>query len=207
MTLWLLARAAGFAAYLTASIAVALGALAAVQRSATGPVGPRRRRSSERRLVLQLVHRTSAVLTLGLLALHVALLVTDRYVDLSLPGALVPFTAGYRGFALGLGTLAAYGFLLAGLTGALRGRAASRLGTARRWRVVHALAYLTWVLCLAHGLLAGTDTGTWWSWLLYGGGVTLVLTTVLARTATAEHEAAAPLAVAREDARVLAGRR
>jgi hypothetical protein len=31
------------------------------------------------------------------------------------------------------------------------------------WRLVHALAYVTFALGLVHVLLAGSDTGAWWS--------------------------------------------
>ena len=81
----------------------------------------------------------------------------------------MPFTAGYRGFALGLGTLAAYGLLVVAVTGAARGRLAVVGLAARAWRVVHVSAYAAWLLAMAHGVLAGTDTGRWWAWSLYAG--------------------------------------
>ena len=92
-----------------------------------------------------------------MLGLHAALLVVDHYVDVSLGGALVPFTAGYRGVALGLGTLSVYVFAVVALTGALRGRMATSTAAARTWRAVHLSAYAAWVLAMGHGLLAGTD--------------------------------------------------
>jgi DMSO/TMAO reductase YedYZ heme-binding membrane subunit len=44
-------------------------------------------------------------------------------------------------------------------------------GTLRRlipgWRIVHALAYLTFALGLFHGLLAGSDSGSTWAIAFY----------------------------------------
>jgi sulfoxide reductase heme-binding subunit YedZ len=161
MTLWYLARAAGFGTLIVATITVVLGALAS-SRDARG-AGNR-----DQHILRQLAHRSAGVVTLAMLGLHVVLLVTDRYVDLSLPGVLVPFTAGYRAFAVGLGTLTMYGLLVVALTGAVRGRLAGSSAGARGWRAVHGAAYLVWLLAMGHGILAGTDTGTSWAWLLYG---------------------------------------
>jgi sulfoxide reductase heme-binding subunit YedZ len=172
MTLWFLARAAGFVALLTATVTVALGALGSSARPTGGRVDPAH---LDRRVLAQLVHRSAAVLTLAMLALHAVLLVVDHYVAVSWSGALVPFTAGYRAFALGLGTLALYGFVVAAATGALRGRLVSLSPRATRaWRAVHLSAYAAWVLAIGHGLLAGTDTGQRWAVALYAGCAGLV---------------------------------
>jgi methionine sulfoxide reductase heme-binding subunit len=195
MTLWFLARAAGFMALLAATATVCLGA------TASGSTPADRLRRRETRMVLQLAHRSAAVVTLALLALHAGLLVLDSHVAVSVPGALVPFTAGFRGAALGLGTIAMYCFVVAALTGALRGRLAGSARAARWWRPVHALAYAAWPLSIAHGLWAGTDSATWWAWCLYGGSTLAVLVAVWARLGAEEHHAAGPLAVRRHEHR------
>lgn len=190
MTLWYLARAAGFTALFAATASVVLGTLASGSRT-NDP------QSRDRRVLRQLAHRSAAVVTVAMLLLHVILLVLDRFVDVSLPGALVPFTAGYRGVALGLGTLATYAMLAVVVTGAARGRMAASATGARAWRVVHLAAYVVWVLVMAHGLLAGTDTGTWWSWILYGGCAVSVLVAVWIRVTAADAQHIAPLPTAR----------
>ncbi|XBB69514.1 iron reductase [Nocardioides sp. WV_118_6] len=187
MTLWYLARAAGFVALLTASITVALGALGSSSRD-------------ERRILAHLVHRSAAVLTLALLALHAVLLVADHYVDVSISGALVPFTAGYRGLALGLGTLAVYGFAVVALSGALRGRLASSARAVRAWRGIHLTAYAAWGLAMLHGVLAGTDTGLTWALALYLGCCALVAGAVAVRLTGQARERRRPLAQARRHA-------
>ncbi|HRD63571.1 MAG TPA: hypothetical protein PL137_21910 [Nocardioides sp.] len=163
MTLWFLARAAGLVAVLAASLTVALGAAGSSTRRA------------DRRILTQLVHRSAAVLTLAMVALHAALLVTDHFVAVTLPGALIPFTAGYRSVALGIGTLSAYTFVVLAATGALRGRVTASERGARGWRMVHISAYGSWVLAMAHGVLAGTDTFRGWALAIYGAAAVLVV--------------------------------
>jgi sulfoxide reductase heme-binding subunit YedZ len=180
MTLWFLARAAGFVALLSASLTVALGA-----------AGSSARRDG--RIVAHLVHRSAAVVTLAMLALHGVLLVTDRFVNVSMAGALVPFTAGYRGVALGLGTLALYGFVVVALTGALRGRLAASSRAANAWRTVHVAAYAAWVLAMAHGVLAGTDTVRGWALALYGASAFVVSAAVVGRIASELRHRRSPL--------------
>jgi sulfoxide reductase heme-binding subunit YedZ len=190
MTLWYLARAAGFAALIAATASVTLGALSSGARA-------RDPQSIDRRILRQLAHRSAAVVTVAMLALHAILLIVDSYVDVSLSGALVPFTAGYRGFALGLGTLAAYALLVVALTGAARGRIAASARGARTWRVVHLSAYVLWVLSMAHGLLAGSDSASWWTWPVYGGSAVAVLVAVWIRVGGADARHTAPLPTAR----------
>lgn len=184
MTLWFLARAAGFVALLAASVTVALGAVGSSSRWDT-------------RILAQLVHRSAAVVTLAMLGLHAALLVADHYVAVSVTGALVPFTAGYRGLALGLGTLGAYAFLVVAATGALRGRLAAHERAARAWRAVHLSAYAAWVLAMGHGVLAGTDTWRDWAVALYAGCAALVAAGVALRILAVLRQRRAPLAHAR----------
>jgi methionine sulfoxide reductase heme-binding subunit len=195
MTLWFLARAAGFVAVLAATVAVSLGALGSSTR-------PRGRgsldvRSADRRIVMQLVHRSAAVLTLAMLTLHAGLLVLDSYVVVSLPGALTPFTAGYRPVALGFGTLAAYAFVVVAASGALRGRLTTSARAVRAWRALHLGAYVAWVLSMAHGVLAGTDTGTWWSWSLYATCACTVAAAATTRVVSDIREQRSPLPAAR----------
>jgi methionine sulfoxide reductase heme-binding subunit len=194
MTLWYPARAAGFVALLSATITVTLGALGSSAR----PTG----RSPDaahldRRVLAQLVHRSAAVITLAMLGLHAVLLVTDKYVDLTLGGALAPFTAGYRGYALGLGTLAAYAFVIVAATGALRGRLAAGPRASRAWRGVHLSAYVAWALAMGHGVLAGTDTVQVWALALYGGCAALVAGATSSRIAAGVRHHRSPLPLSR----------
>lgn len=189
MTLWYVARAAGFGTLILATVTVVLGALASRQPPGAG--------GRDRRILRQLAHRSAGVVTLALLGLHVLLLVTDQYVDLSLPSVLVPFTAGYRAFAVGLGTLTMYGLLVLAATGALRGRLATSAAGARGWRAVHGSAYLVWLLAMGHGILAGTDTLSSWALWLYGACALAVILAIWARLNAADDHQRSPLQEAR----------
>jgi sulfoxide reductase heme-binding subunit YedZ len=191
MTLWFLARAAGFTALLGATVAVCLGATAAGSTPAT------RARRAERRLLLQLAHRSAAVVTLALLGLHTVLLVLDSHVAITVPGLLVPFTAGYRGVAVGFGTIAAYCLAVVALTGAIRGRLAGSARASRWWRPVHLLAYAAWPLAMAHGILAGTDSAMPWAWALYGVSAVAVTAAFWWRLAADQQHTAGILAARR----------
>ena len=197
MTLWYLARAAGFVALIAATAAVSMGALGSSSRSLPAGAPASFDRHLDRRLWMQLVHRAAAVVTLAMLMLHLVLIVVDQYVTVSLTGALLPFTAGYRGLALGLGSLAAYAFIVVALTGALRGRLAQSTRAARAWRSVHLSAYLAWALSMGHGFLAGTDTGAWWSWAVYAACAAVVGGALTARLAALARQRTAPITTAR----------
>lgn len=172
MTLWYLARAAGMVALIAFTASTALGALSPRRRRAPGP------EDVDRRYLLQMAHRSAAITGLLALAAHVVFLVMDSYVNVSVSGALIPFTAGYRPFALALGTVGVYAITLVAVSGAARGRLAASPRAARVWRSVHTMAYLGWALAMAHGVLAGTDTGARWSTAVYaacGGAVAVAL--------------------------------
>jgi sulfoxide reductase heme-binding subunit YedZ len=194
MTLWFLARAAGFVALLAATVTVTLGAMGASARPTGGPVDAAH---LDRRVLAQLVHRSAAVIAIAMLGLHAAMLIADKFVDVSIAGALEPFTAGYRGVAVGLGTLAAYGFLVVAASGALRGRLAHSLTASRGWRAVHLSAYAAWGLAMGHGLLSGTDTSQPWALALYTACGSAVGAVVTSRLVAAARHHRSPLPTAR----------
>lgn len=156
MTVWIIARALGFAALLLLTASVCIGA--------TVSGGDRR---DGRRLVWQYVHRWLAALGLGALAAHVGAILADSFAHVGVLGALVPLQSAYRPLAVGLGTAAVYTTLLVAITGWARGRLARSAAAARRWRAVHLLAHLGWAAAMLHGLSAGSDSSTPWARVLY----------------------------------------
>jgi hypothetical protein len=168
---WLTARGAGLAALVLLTLATCIGALG----SGRGRPGTR--------VILQHVHRVAGSLGLGVIILHVATIVADRFAHVGVTGAIVPFTAGYRATWVGLGTIAAYVFLGVAALGFARGRMATSARGATVWRALHGLAYAGWGLAMVHGYNSGTDTSVGWVRLLYilcGGAV---LGSVVARLA------------------------
>ena len=145
--LWYLNRATGVVLLVLMTLAVVLGVL--VRRHGRLPGLPR--------FGVVGLHRNVALLSALLLVVHVATAVIDSYVDVGLLDAVVPFLAGYRPFAVGLGTLAVDLLLLIIVTSLLRGRLPLAL-----WRAVHLTTYLMWPIAFVHGLTAGTDLGSGW---------------------------------------------
>jgi sulfoxide reductase heme-binding subunit YedZ len=155
MTVWYTARGAGLSALVLLTVTVCLGALASGRgRPAT-------------RYVTQYVHRATAGLGIGALVLHVATVIADQYAHVGVTGAIVPFTAGYRAAAVGLGTIAGYLVVLTTVIGLARSRFAATVRGARVWRALHVLGYAAWALGLVHGWTSGTDTQTPWVRFLY----------------------------------------
>lgn len=168
MTTWYLARGTGAVALLLLTASVVLG-VANVRRLQTALLP---------RFVLDGLHRTVSLLVVVLVALHVLCSVLDSFVSLSLAGALIPFTAGYRPLWLGLGAVAFELLLAIALTSLLRQRIGHRV-----WRRVHWLAYASWPVALVHGFGAGSDGRTAWMLVLSGACGLAVIAAVLARVA------------------------
>jgi methionine sulfoxide reductase heme-binding subunit len=179
MTLWYLMRGLGFSALVMLSVATALGALS----TTGGSLGGTSEAALDRRVVRQLVHRSAAVVGLVLLGLHLVTVVLDSFVPVSVAGSLIPFAAGYRPFALGLGTLALYAFVLTAVSGYARGSIATLPGSDRAWRAVHASAYVGWGLAMLHGVLGGTDTHQPWAIAVYAACALAVGAAVVQRLA------------------------
>ncbi len=139
---WLAGRAAGVVAMLLIAASVLLGLAMAAR------VVPSRRRRAAVGL-----HRHLALIGLGAIAAHGLLLAGDPWLKAGLRGILVPFAIHYRPLWTSLGIVGGYLAALLGLSFYAR----RRIG-ARRWRRLHRLTVVVYVLALAHTLGAGTDT-------------------------------------------------
>jgi sulfoxide reductase heme-binding subunit YedZ len=115
-------------------------------------------------------HRFLALLALGAVALHGAILTLDRTVHLSPAALFVPGLSSYRPLATGLGVLAAELMLLVYGSFSLR----RRIG-ARNWRRLHWATYAVFGAATLHGLAAGTDTAQPWAFSFYLGAIGLVV--------------------------------
>ena len=174
MTIWLVARGAGLAALVLLTVATALGALV----SGGGPARP------GARVIAQYTHRVTASLGLAVLGLHLTMILADSFAHVGWVGALVPFTSQYRPLWVGLGSLAAYMFLLVAATGFARGRMAGSARGAAAWRSIHGAAYAGWAMAMLHGLRSGTDSGLSWVRWLYLLCLLAVCASVAARAVT-----------------------
>jgi len=155
-TFWLLARASGFTAYVLLS-ASALAGLVLKSR----PFGRAVKASS----VMEL-HRYIALLGLGAVAAHGAMLMLDPTLRMPLGGLFVPGASPYRPVAVAAGVVSAELMALVIVSFPLR----RRIGQ-KTWRRLHWANYLVFALATAHGLFAGSDSARPWSRDLYLGTV------------------------------------
>lgn len=147
---WGVARSAGFVAFLAATGAVMLG----TRRPSALPIGGRPAR-------IYALHRALGIAAVLGMAVHLVALWADDFVEFT-PAQLLllPWTSVYEPFAVTLGWLSMVSLVLTAASGGLR-----RLLPG--WRIVHALAFLTFALGLIHGLLAGSDSGSPWALAFY----------------------------------------
>ena len=163
--IWYFARSSGIVAYALLSASVVLGILMAGKTRFTWP-----------RFAVEDVHRFLAILTGVFIVLHGSTLLLDSVVPTSLAQELVPFTSGYRPFAVGLGVTAAELMAAVGISNAFRKQLPHRV-----WRRVHYATLGVWVLATGHGLLAGTDRFDPWFAALAGAAISSTLMAAYAR--------------------------
>ena len=145
MAPWIIGRASGICAYL---LLVALTVLGLVLSH------PQRARIPGSNAVGRIrLHVALATFTLVFVALHVAVLATDRYAHVGWWGTVLPMGAGYRPVATTLGVVAFWSGLAAGVTAVFAGRLTTRL-----WWPIHKAAAVCVVLAFLHGILGGGDT-------------------------------------------------
>ena len=128
---------------------------------------------------LLVMHRWLSALALTFLAFHLVLLLVDPVVNFTPLQILIPFTAPWQPFAVGLGTIALWMLIPVSVVGRLR----QRLGKAgNTWfRRTHLIAYAAWPVATAHYVLAGTDALTQWSIGLLIAATALIVLALLVR--------------------------
>lgn len=152
---WITSRAAGGAALLLASASVALGLMMSSKR-----------RGVDKR-DMRAIHEALSLTTLGMVALHGLALLGDAYLNPGPAGIAVPFVSSYRPLWTGLGIVSGYGLAALGLSYYFR----NRIGAAR-WRRVHRLTAVFWLLAVGHTIGAGSDATQLW-FLIASGALVL----------------------------------
>ena len=158
---WITSRAAGIAALLAASAAVALGLLMTTKV----------RKLPEARVW----HEALSLATLVALVVHALSLLGDSYLNPSLADITIPFVSSYEQLWMTVGIVGGWMLVILGLSYYFRGR----IGPAR-WRKLHRFTALAWVLGVGHSLGQGTDAGTPW-FLLSAAMVVVPAAALLAR--------------------------
>jgi len=176
---WITSRAAGGAALLLASASVALGLMMSSKRKASN------------KRDLRAIHEALSLTALAMVALHGLALLGDAFLDPGLAGIAIPFAGAYRPVWTGLGIIAGYGLAALGLSYYFR----DRIGAAR-WRRLHRLTAVFWLLAIGHTIGAGSDASEWW-FLIASGAMVIPAALLLAlrwlgRAAEAEHDGPGP---------------
>lgn len=165
---WYLTRSSGTVAYLFLSASTIWGLLLSsklVKEIVPPPVA-------------LAMHDSLSWIAVGLASFHALVLLFDSYYTYTIGNLLIPFTGPYEPLLVGVGTIAFYLMLL--LSASFHAR--KWLG-AKRWRQLHYLTFVSYLLVTLHGWLVGTDSATF-AWL-YGGSTLLVLFLTLYRIVTA----------------------
>jgi sulfoxide reductase heme-binding subunit YedZ len=148
---WITSRAAGCAALLLASASVLLGLMMS---------SPRRNPNLRD---LRALHEALSLAALAMVGLHGVSLLGDAYLNPGIAGIAIPFLGPYRPLWTGAGILAGYGLAALGVSYYFR----DRIGVAR-WRRIHRLTAVFWVLAIAHAIGAGSDATEPWFLILNG---------------------------------------
>jgi predicted ferric reductase len=109
-------------------------------------------------------HEWLSWLGIAFIAVHVVVLMADKYLPYSLWQVLVPFLSPYRPLWVGIGVISLYLTLLVTVTFYLR----QRIGMGS-FRKVHYLSLPAYLGATLHGLYAGTDSALPIASLLYKG--------------------------------------
>jgi len=143
--LWIVSRAAGTAALLLSSAAVAVG-LTMGGRLVKG-----------RGVDLRSAHEALSLATLIAIVVHAVALLGDSFLNASVLDITLPFVSGYKEPWMSIGIVSGWGLVALGVSYYFR----TRIGVSR-WKRLHRWTALAWVLGIAHSLGEGTDAGTTW---------------------------------------------
>jgi sulfoxide reductase heme-binding subunit YedZ len=157
---WLASRASGIVALVLIALSVAIG-LTMAAKAVPSP--------STRRLLIA-IHEHAALAAMVAIAVHGITLLGDSFLNPGLVGIAVPFVIDHEPVFTGLGIIGGYLAAILGLTFYIR----RRIGT-KRWRNLHRLTPVVYVLGVVHAVGSGTDAGqTWMVALLVATGAPIL---------------------------------
>jgi len=157
---WYVTRASGLVAYLLLWFSMVLG-LAVTSKYLDHALD---------RVFTYDFHQFISLLSIAFVAVHIIVLMLDRYLPYTIWQILIPFISPYRPLWVGVGVIAFYLILLVTVTFYLR----NRIG-GRAFRVIHILSLAGYLGATLHGIYAGTDSSLPSMQLLYQGTGLVVL--------------------------------
>jgi sulfoxide reductase heme-binding subunit YedZ len=152
---WITSRAAGTAALLLASASVGVGLTMSGRLS--------RRRGPD----LRVTHEALSLAALVAIVVHAVALLGDGYLKPSLGDIAIPFVSSFERLWMTVGIISGWGLLMLGLSYYAR----ARIGV-ERWRRLHRLTAVVWIMGIAHSFGQGTDAGQ--LWFLVATGVAIL---------------------------------
>jgi predicted ferric reductase len=141
--MWYITRSAGFVSYLLLWFSTALGL--AMPIKLLDRLLPR--------VFTYDFHEFISLLALGFIALHIGVLMIDRYLPYTLAQILIPFISPYRPVWVGVGVISFYLALLVTITFYLR----RRIGI-KTFKVIHYTSLVSYFGVVIHSFLSGTDS-------------------------------------------------
>ncbi len=115
-------------------------------------------------------HQFISLLAIAFTALHVVVLLFDRFMAFSVIQVLVPFIAPYRPLWVGVGVISMYVMLLVTVTYYVR----QWIGV-RTFRAIHVASFVSYAGATVHGWMAGTDSTLSVTQWMYGGSALVVI--------------------------------
>ncbi|MCP5096558.1 MAG: hypothetical protein GY943_13480 [Chloroflexi bacterium] len=116
------------------------------------------------------MHNFLSWTAIGITGLHMVALLFDTYYTYTISDLLIPFIGPYRPEWVGLGVIGFYLMLLTSLSFYWR-----KFMGQLWWKRLHMLTFVAYLLITAHGITAGTDSGSTAMNTVYWGSGLLVL--------------------------------
>ncbi|OIK16190.1 hypothetical protein BIV60_06000 [Bacillus sp. MUM 116] len=138
---WYAIRATGLVAYLLLYLAALTGLYSTVQKK-------RKKKINGILHFHEVLSDWAFIMTCG----HLGILLIDSYFPFKLSELFIPFASGYETIPMAIGTFAFYFLILTMITSKFR----RNIGF-QRWRKLHALNPILYILVTLHGLLSGSD--------------------------------------------------
>ena len=141
--MWYVTRSAGFASYFLLWLSTALGL--AIPSKLFDRLMPRAATFD--------FHQFISILAIGFIAMHIGVLLVDRYLPYTLAQILVPFISPYRPVWVGIGVFSFYLTLLVTITFYIR----SHIGM-KAFKTIHYFSLVSYFGVVVHSFLSGTDS-------------------------------------------------
>lgn len=138
---WYMIRATGTVSYLLLYLSVVIGLYSQVQKK-------RKQKVTISLFLHEALSNWALILVFG----HVGFLLIDSYLSFQWIEILTPFNTDYKPLPMAMGTVSLYFLLMTVITS----KARKKIGY-QKWRKLHALNPILYILVTLHGLFIGTD--------------------------------------------------